>query len=146
MIEALRSAGATEEILALVQSCFEACLKPTGRPRKHANRTERERAYRARRKELAKRHAASPEAFVDGRIDTTDGRSLRTRLIDACDLDDVETRAGFRLAEVWGRYDFAMGRRRQAASPSYEAGRGRGEIRSRLSESGDHEDDQTLAA
>ena len=62
---------------------------------------------------------------MDGRIDTTDGRSLRTRLIDACDLDDVETRAGFRLAEVWGRYDFAMGRRRQAASPSYEAGRGR---------------------
>ena len=62
---------------------------------------------------------------MDGRIDTTDGRSLRTRLIDARDLDDVETRAGFRLAEVWGRYDFAMGRRRQAASPSYEAGRGR---------------------
>jgi hypothetical protein len=72
----------------------EAQLK-TGRPRIYANRTEQQRAYRARRKELAKRHAASPEAFVDGRIDTTDGRSLRTRLIDACDLDDVETRADF---------------------------------------------------
>jgi hypothetical protein len=74
VIEALRSTGATEEIVVLVQSCFEACLKPTGRPRKHANRTERERAYRARRKELAKRHAASPEAFVEPRTDEASGR------------------------------------------------------------------------
>jgi hypothetical protein len=50
-------------------------------------RTESQRAYRARRKQREKSLAASPErraeAFVDGRIDTTDGRSLRTRLIDA---------------------------------------------------------------
>jgi hypothetical protein len=54
-----------------------------GRPRIHENPAARQKAYMQRRKELAKRHAASPEAFVDGRIDTTDGRSLRTRLIDA---------------------------------------------------------------
>ena len=119
--------------------------KPNGRPRTYATRSEQQRAYRARRKELAKRHAASPEAFVDGRIDTTDGRSLRTRLIDARDLDDVETRAGFRLAEVWGRYDFAMGRRRQAASPSYEAGRGRGSLRTRLIDACDLDDVETRA-
>ena len=82
---------------------------------------------------------------MDGRIDTTDGRSLRTRLIDARDLDDVETRAGFRLAEVWGRYDFAMGRRRQAASPSYEAGRGRGSLRTRLTDACDLDDVETRA-
>jgi len=30
--------------VALMQSCFEACLKPTGRPRKYQNRTERSKA------------------------------------------------------------------------------------------------------
>ena len=64
MGDALRSAGASEEILAVMQSCFDACIKPTGRPRKHANRTERERAYRARRKELAKRHAANDNVGI----------------------------------------------------------------------------------
>jgi hypothetical protein len=74
VIEALRSTGASEEIVALMQSCFEACLKPTGRPRQYPNRTEKQRAYRARRKQREKSLAASPErraeAFVDGRIDT----------------------------------------------------------------------------
>lgn len=36
---------------------------------------------------------------------------------------EVET--GFRIAEIYGRYDKAMGRRRSAASPSYESGHGR---------------------
>jgi hypothetical protein len=51
--KALASAGATDEILALANSAFEACLKPkpNGRPPKYANRSEQQRAYRARRKE-----------------------------------------------------------------------------------------------
>jgi hypothetical protein len=47
-------------------------------------------------------HVGERRIIDDVSIDTTDGRSLRTRLIDACDLDDVETRAGFRLAEGVG--------------------------------------------
>ena len=52
VIKALVSAGATDEILALVNSAFEACLepKPNGRPRQYATRSEQQRAYRARRK------------------------------------------------------------------------------------------------
>src|SRR5258705_8561698 len=37
----------------------------------------------------------------------------------------VEAQTAFRIAEIYGRYDRAIGRRRSAASPSYEAGRGR---------------------
>src|SRR5215470_2571900 len=50
--KALASAGATNEILALVNSCFEACLvpRPNGRPRQYANRNEQQRAYRERKR------------------------------------------------------------------------------------------------
>ena len=43
--KALASAGASEEILALVNLCFEQCLTPqdTGRPRQYANRNEQQR-------------------------------------------------------------------------------------------------------
>jgi hypothetical protein len=37
VIGSLRSAGASEEIIALVQSCFGSCTKP-GRPRKYPSR------------------------------------------------------------------------------------------------------------
>jgi hypothetical protein len=50
--KALASAGASEEILALVNSAFEACLvpRPNGRPRQYANRNEQQRAYRERKR------------------------------------------------------------------------------------------------
>jgi hypothetical protein len=41
------------------------------------------------------------------------------------ELNDVEVAAGLRVAEVWRRYDAAMGARRSAPSPGYEVGRGR---------------------
>jgi hypothetical protein len=63
MIDALRSAGATEEIVALMQSCFDACIKP-GRPRQYANRTERNRAYRERRKQREKVLAEAPDTHA----------------------------------------------------------------------------------
>src|SRR5258706_9515600 len=37
----------------------------------------------------------------------------------------VEAQTSFRIAEIYGRYDRAIGRRRSSASPSYEVGRGR---------------------
>jgi hypothetical protein len=40
-------------------------------------------------------------------------------------LTPVEVATGFRIAEIYGRYERAIGRRRSAASPSYEMGRGR---------------------
>jgi hypothetical protein len=64
VIKALASAGATEEILALVNSCFEQCLTPqdTGRPRQYANRNEQQRAYRERKRR--EKALAAPEKLV----------------------------------------------------------------------------------
>ena len=42
-------------------------------------------------------------------------------------ISDVEAASGFRIAEIYGENDRAMGRRRTSASPSYECGRGRDE-------------------
>ena len=60
--KALVSAGASEEILALVNLCFERCLTPqdTGRPRQYANRTEQQRAYRERKRREKALAASSP--------------------------------------------------------------------------------------
>lgn len=41
------------------------------------------------------------------------------------ELNETEVATGLYIAEIYGRYDRAMGRRRSAASPSYEMGRGR---------------------
>ena len=62
--KALASAGATEEILALVNSAFEACLtpKPNGRPRQYANRNEQQRAYRERKRREKALALLSPQA------------------------------------------------------------------------------------
>ena len=65
LTQALASAGASEEILNLVNLCFERCLTPqdTGRPRQYANRNEQQRAYRERKrreKALAAREALEP--------------------------------------------------------------------------------------
>jgi hypothetical protein len=55
VIGALRSAGATEEIIGLVQFAFGACTKGRpGRPRKYKNRAECDRAYRERRRQREK--------------------------------------------------------------------------------------------
>jgi hypothetical protein len=40
-------------------------------------------------------------------------------------LTPAEVATGFRIAEIYGRYERAIGRRRSVASPSYEMGRGR---------------------
>jgi len=47
------------------------------------------------------------------------------RLGYAGSLTPVEVATGFRIAEIYGRYDRSIGRRRSVASPSYELGRGR---------------------
>jgi hypothetical protein len=47
------------------------------------------------------------------------------RLLFLGELDLVQAQTAWRVAEIYGRYDRAMGRRRSAASPAYEAGRGR---------------------
>lgn len=47
------------------------------------------------------------------------------RLLFLDELTLEEARAAWTVAEIYGRYDRAMGRRRATASPSYEAGRGR---------------------
>ena len=66
--KALASAGATEEILALVNSCFEACLvpRPNGRPRQYANRNEQQRAYRERKRREKALAASSPGSEASG--------------------------------------------------------------------------------
>ncbi len=47
------------------------------------------------------------------------------RLLFLDELDLEQARAAWLMAEIYGRYDRAMGRRRSVVSPSYEAGRGR---------------------
>jgi hypothetical protein len=54
IVEALRSAGATEEIIAAAVNEFgafeDAPKRQGGRPRKHADRASKDRAYREREK------------------------------------------------------------------------------------------------
>jgi hypothetical protein len=40
------------------------------------------------------------------------------------ELTDIEVTAGFKIAEVYGRFERSIGCRRIVASPSYEVGRG----------------------
>lgn len=47
------------------------------------------------------------------------------RLLFLGEIDQVQAETAWRIAQIYGRYDRAMGRRRSAASPSYEVGRGR---------------------
>lgn len=68
-----------------------------------------------RAKDLAKRLAG------DARLGTEIGRLNHLRI-----LTDTQAAAGQRIAEVYGRYDRAMGRRRSAASPGYQIGLLRG--------------------
>jgi hypothetical protein len=53
-------------------------------------------------------------------LETQVGRLL---FLDELTLD--QARAAWHIAEIYGRHDRAMGRRRAVASPSYEVGRGR---------------------
>lgn len=47
------------------------------------------------------------------------------RLLFLEELRPIDAQTAFRIAEIYGRYDRALGRRRSLASPSYEMGRGR---------------------
>jgi hypothetical protein len=47
------------------------------------------------------------------------------RLAFLGELTETEAQTAFRIAEIYGRYERSIGRRRQVASPSYEMGRGR---------------------
>ena len=47
------------------------------------------------------------------------------RLLFLEELKPIDAQTAFSIAEIYGRYDRALGRRRSAASPSYEVGRGR---------------------
>jgi hypothetical protein len=55
VIAALRSAGATEEMISGARQILGACAtRPVGRPRQYKNRAECDRAYRERRKQREK--------------------------------------------------------------------------------------------
>lgn len=56
------------------------------------------------------------------------------RLLFLEELTIEQARVAWKIGEIYGRYDRAMGRRRAAASPSYEVGRGRDTV---TQESGD---------
>jgi hypothetical protein len=47
------------------------------------------------------------------------------RLLFLEEITRGEYEAGVRIAEIYGRYECTIGRRRSVASPTYEAGRGR---------------------
>src|SRR5258708_24537461 len=47
------------------------------------------------------------------------------RLLFLEELRPIDAQTAFRIAEIYGRYDRALGHRRSTASPSYEVGRGR---------------------
>jgi hypothetical protein len=47
------------------------------------------------------------------------------RLLFLEELRPIDAQTAFRIAEIYGRYDRALGRHRSAHSPSYEVGRGR---------------------
>jgi hypothetical protein len=90
MIDALRSAGASEEIVALMQSCFDACIKP-GRPRKYPNRAAKQRAYRARRKQREKGHVSLRGRLYEaaqGQIESlADVAPILALIEQGCDLE-----------------------------------------------------------
>jgi hypothetical protein len=90
MADALRSAGATEEIVALMQSCFDACIKP-GRPRQYPDRAAKQRAYRARRKQREKDHAPLRQRLEEAGQANFDARvsiePIRRLIEQGCDLE-----------------------------------------------------------
>jgi hypothetical protein len=63
VIEALRSAGATEEIISGARQILGACAKRgRGRPRKYKNRAEADRAYYLRKKERENKNILAAQA------------------------------------------------------------------------------------
>ena len=132
VVEALRSAGATEEIIAAAVKAAGEFGEPSrskgGRPRKHfadraATPIERVQASRARQKSGPCFETSGPgfetvEAPPDVLRNEFRNEHLQRRLLDAghgnFDLSsdlapirahDVEVATGLRIAEVWRRYD-----------------------------------------
>jgi hypothetical protein len=89
IVEALRSAGATEEMIAAaVKASGELQTPhPGGRPRKHASEGERAREYRKRKR----RHVTSSVTADDGR--DRDETGFVTPVTPACDETSFVTPA-----------------------------------------------------
>ncbi len=45
------------------------------------------------------------------------------RLLFLGEIDELQARVAWKIAEIYGRYDSAIGRRRTTVSPAYEVGR-----------------------
>jgi hypothetical protein len=75
IVEALRSAGPTEEIIAAaVKAGGDPPPRPNGRPRKHADRAAKDRAYRERKRARDEtRGETSPR--VETRVETPASRN-----------------------------------------------------------------------
>jgi hypothetical protein len=97
--KALSSAGASEEILSLVNLCFEQCLTPqdTGRPRQYANRNEQQRAYRERKR----REKALADLDREDRRLAREGLEGASRLL--VDAEPLAFPAQTRVASLKGR-------------------------------------------
>jgi hypothetical protein len=88
VVTALRSAGATEEIIAAAVKAGgefgDSPPRPNGRPRKHADDASRYRAYRARKRARHEtRHEIPRDETQRDETPVPDARNLRVRLIDA---------------------------------------------------------------
>ena len=96
VIEALQAAGATEEMVAAAVGVFgefgEFPRRPNGRPRKHADRAAKDRAYRARKRahdETQNETHPPRDVWPEGRDEThdetpvPDALNLRARLFAA---------------------------------------------------------------
>jgi hypothetical protein len=101
VIEALRSAGATEEMIAAaVKAAGEFPIPhPGGRPRKHANEAERAREYRNRKK----RNETSSVTADDGR--DRDESGFVTPVTPVCDETSSVTRDETQPSDLWARIE-----------------------------------------
>jgi len=78
LVEALRSAGATEEIIAAAVKAGgafgDAPPRRGGRPRKYADRSLRDRAYRERKKARDEMRDETPPRDLDAGLEHPVGR------------------------------------------------------------------------
>jgi hypothetical protein len=105
IVEALRSAGATEEMIAAAEKAYgefgDSPPSRAGRPRKHADRASKDRAYRERKKARVETRVETDRAARLGDETRVETPSAEAPRVETCDetppvpRDQVLYRYGF---------------------------------------------------
>ena len=112
VIDALRSAGATEAIIAAAIKASGECAIPHpsrgGRPRKYADRAARDRAYRAQKKPRVERRVETPPRD-EMRVETrTEWDEMRDEMrVETLTERPVDEEGGKGNRYLWARLDQA---------------------------------------